>query len=110
MEPLPVLLLVLVVVLVVLFWPRPEFVIALDDGRAEVIFDLGNKIGEFGTYTRLIQKRKYLYGNDIRLYRGATITVQPTRGRLLYLDGELLELPTNVLEIQVGPDQVKVFC
>lgn len=81
-----------------------------DDGHAEIIFDLGDKIGEFGTYTRLIQKRKYLYGDDIRLYRGVTITVQPTRGRLLYLDGELLELPTNVLEIQVGPDQVKVFC
>jgi len=81
-----------------------------DDGRAEVIFDLGNKAGEFGSFTRSIYKGKYLYGNDVRLYRGKTITCQPIKGKTLYLDGELIELPANVLEIQVGPGQVNVFC
>ena len=81
-----------------------------DDGYAEIILDQGNKIGEFGTFVRLIHKRKYLYGDDVRMYRGTTVTCQPTRGRSLYLDGELIELSANVLEVQVGPHQVKVFC
>jgi diacylglycerol kinase family enzyme len=81
-----------------------------DDGQAEVIFDRGDQIGEFGTFARQAFKKKYLYGDEIRLYRGSLITCQPTAGRTLYLDGELLEIPTNVLEVKVGPTQVRVFC
>jgi diacylglycerol kinase family enzyme len=81
-----------------------------DDGFAEIILDHGNMVGEFGTFVRLIHKRKYLYGDVVRMYRGTTVTCQPTRGRSLYLDGELIELSANVLELQVGPHQVKVFC
>lgn len=81
-----------------------------DDGQAEIIFDRGNKAGEFGSFTRLIHKRKYLYGDDVHLYRGTTITLQPVEGRTLYLDGELVELPTNLLEIQIDADRVRVLC
>jgi diacylglycerol kinase family enzyme len=83
---------------------------AVDDGRAEVIFDHGNESTDFGTYTRQLFKKKYLYGNEIRLYRGSVIAVQPASGRTLYLDGELIQVPNNVLEVRVGPAQVKVFC
>lgn len=81
-----------------------------DDGHAEVIFDQGNMMGEFSIYTRLILKKKYLYSNNIRLYRGQEINIQPTQGRKLYLDGELLELPSNSLEIKITRNELKVFC
>ncbi|HUV30611.1 MAG TPA: diacylglycerol kinase family protein [Acidobacteriota bacterium] len=81
-----------------------------DDGHAEVIFDRGEAVGGFGAFARLIHNGKYLYGDDVRMYRATTITCQPSRGRKLYLDGELIDLPTNVLEVQVKPQQVKVFC
>ncbi len=82
----------------------------VDDQQAEVIFDRGDCAGEFGSFTRLMRKGKYLYGSEIRLYRGRMITCQPTQGRMIYLDGELIELPTNLLEIEIGKQQVKVFC
>lgn len=81
-----------------------------DDAQAEVIFDHGDQMGSLGQFVRQIAARKYLYGDAIRLYRGTTITVQPVHGRRLYLDGELIEIPHNVLEVQIGQRQVKVFC
>jgi diacylglycerol kinase family enzyme len=81
-----------------------------DDGEAEVIFDLGNKMGEFSTITRLIQKNKFLYGSDVRMYRGKSISVHPVRGRIVYLDGELIPLPTNTLSIKTGDKQIRAFC
>lgn len=81
-----------------------------DDSRAEIIFDMGTKLGEFSSLTRVMLKGKYLFGNDIRMYRGQAITIQPTKGRMLYLDGELIPLPTNVLSIKVGEKQVKAYC
>jgi diacylglycerol kinase (ATP) len=82
----------------------------IDDGEAEVIFDLGNKMGEFSTITRMIQKKKFLYGSDVRMYRGKTISVHPVKGRMFYLDGELIPLPTNTLSIKTGDRQIKAFC
>jgi diacylglycerol kinase (ATP) len=81
-----------------------------DDGEAEVIFDLGNKMGEFSTITRLIHKNKFLYGSDVRMYRGKSISVHPVKGRIIYLDGELIPLPTNTLSIKTGEKQIKAFC
>jgi diacylglycerol kinase family enzyme len=81
-----------------------------DDGQAEVIFDQGGQIGEFSTITRTIQKGKFLYGADVRMYRGKTINLQPIKDRVMYLDGELITLPTTVLAIKIGDKQVKVFC
>jgi diacylglycerol kinase (ATP) len=80
-----------------------------DDGMAEIILDQGNKPGDFSSYTRLIFKRKYLYGNEVRLYRGREITIQPLRGRTLYLDGELLKLPTEILEIRIENKKLSVI-
>ena len=80
-----------------------------DDGMAEIILDQGNEPGDFSTYTRLIYKRKYLYGNQVRLYRGKEITIQPLRGRTLYLDGELLKLPTDILEIKIENKRLSVI-
>jgi hypothetical protein len=35
--------------------------------------------------------------------------LQPARGRLAYLDGELLEVPDNVLLVQVKKKALKVY-
>jgi len=80
-----------------------------DDGMAEIILDQGNKPGDFSSFTRLIFKRKYLYGNEVRLYRGREITIQPLRGRTLYLDGELVKLPTDILEVRIENKRLSVI-
>jgi diacylglycerol kinase family enzyme len=82
----------------------------IDDGHAEVIFDQGGQVGEFSSITRAIQKGKFLYGTDVRMFRGQTINIQPVKDRVLYLDGELVPLPTTVLPIKIGDKQVKVLC
>jgi diacylglycerol kinase (ATP) len=79
------------------------------DGLLEVIFDHGATASEFSSYTRRIYKRKYLYGDEIRLYRGKAITIQPLRGRRMYLDGEVIEVPHEILEIKLGESQLGVF-
>jgi diacylglycerol kinase (ATP) len=81
-----------------------------DDGLAEIIFDLGTKLGDFSSFARMIHSRKYLYGTDVRLYRGKVISIQPTKDRMLYLDGELVPIPANALTVSVGDRQVEVFC
>lgn len=81
-----------------------------DDGLAEVIFDQGEAMGEFSTFTRLISKRKYLYGQKIQLYRGRIIHLMPLKGRKLYIDGDLVEPVENELPIEIREKAVKVFC
>jgi len=81
-----------------------------NDGHAEIIFDHGESTGSFSGYVRKIYKKKYLYGNEVRLYRGKVISWQPMKGRTLYLDGELLDIPTDTLEIKIGTGQLNVFC
>jgi diacylglycerol kinase family enzyme len=68
------------------------------------------KPAEASALTKALYKGKYLFGNDVRMYRGQTITIQPVKGRTLYLDGELIPLPTNILSIKIGEKQVKAFC
>jgi len=81
-----------------------------DDGRAETIFNMGDDSKDLSSFVRLIYRKKYAYGHDVRLLRGKTITVQPVKGQTVYLDGELIPPPSGVLEIQVGEKQLKVYC
>jgi diacylglycerol kinase family enzyme len=80
-----------------------------DDGLAEVVFDQGNNAGSFSAFTRLTLRKKYLYGDDVRLYRGRAITCQSVKGSTLYLDGELIELPDDTLEIRISDKKLHVF-
>jgi diacylglycerol kinase family enzyme len=80
-----------------------------DDRRAEIIFDISASHRELGTYSRRIHSGKFIYGSNVRLFRGAVITIQPVLGRTLYLDGELIELPTNLIEIKIDDKQLKVL-
>ncbi|MBD3401446.1 hypothetical protein GF420_01015 [candidate division GN15 bacterium] len=81
-----------------------------DDGQAEVIFDQGKQMGEFGAFTRQIARGKYVYGEDIQLYRGRVIHLSPVAGRKLYIDGDLVESPDNELPIDITEKAVQVFC
>lgn len=80
-----------------------------DDGHAEVIFDTNPEAGNFSTFTRLIHSGKYLYGDDVRLYRGSVISMQPVKGRRLCLDGELLELPTDYVEVKIDEKKLQML-
>lgn len=80
-----------------------------DDGVAEILLDHEGNIGNFSRYIRLIYKGKYLYGDDVRLYRGQVIICHPVKGRTLYIDGELTEIPSDVLEIKMGTDKLSLF-
>ncbi|MFQ5453054.1 MAG: diacylglycerol/lipid kinase family protein [Candidatus Zixiibacteriota bacterium] len=81
-----------------------------DDSQAEIIFDIDADSKLFSSYTRQLYKKKYIYGSDIKLFRGSNISFQPTKGILLYLDGELIEHPGNLIEIKVSEKQLKVYC
>jgi diacylglycerol kinase family enzyme len=80
-----------------------------DDGQAEIVFDFQNQIGDFSSFTRSIYKKKYFYGDDIRIYRGREIVIHPVQGRKLYLDGEIQELQVEAVEVHMSDQQLKVF-
>jgi diacylglycerol kinase family enzyme len=79
-----------------------------NDRRVEIIFDMSASRSELGTYARRIHSGKFIYGSNIRLFRGSMITIQPVQECTLYLDGELIELPTNLIEIKIDEKQLKV--
>lgn len=80
-----------------------------DDGCGEIAFDIGKSDTDFGSFVKLVSKNKYYYRDEVRLYRGTSMHLQPARGRLVYLDGELLEVPDNVLLVQVKKKALKVY-
>jgi len=82
----------------------------MDDSHAELVFDDGLPPADFAAYFRRIARRKYLYGDTVKLFRGQVITLQPVQGRRLYLDGELIEIPDNVVDIHIGERQLRVYC
>ena len=79
------------------------------DGLAEVIFDVNIKPREVGGILKQLNSGKFFYGEDVRLFRGRSITIQPTTGMMMYLDGELLELPTDIIEVRVGSKNLVVY-
>ncbi len=82
----------------------------LDDGRAEVILNFGVDKKSLSTFIGQVYKKKYVYGSEVRLFRGKRIDIQPARGRTLYLDGELIKLPYDLIEIEVSDKKLKAFC
>jgi len=80
------------------------------DGLAEVIFDVNIKPKEIGGVLKKLNNGKFVYGDEIRLFRGRRISIQPTSGMTMYLDGELLELPADYIEIEVGSKHLMVYC
>ncbi len=81
-----------------------------DDGQGEIIFDVNTSDKDLGQYIRDVYKGRYVYGSQVRLYRGAYIAFNPGKGRLALLDGDLIELPEADFSLQVGSVKLKLFC
>ncbi|HWR83776.1 MAG TPA: diacylglycerol kinase family protein [Candidatus Deferrimicrobium sp.] len=81
-----------------------------DDRQAEVIFDGGDRVVDTAAFIKQTFRRKYSFRSEIKLYRGGAITIQPVADRTLYLDGELVNPPSEVLEIRIAEKQLKVYC
>lgn len=81
-----------------------------DDHFMETVFDVSNDPRDLGDFLAKASKGKYVFGREIRLYRGTNVTFQPTKGQTLYFDGEMVSLPTNIVEVKIGEKQLKVFC
>ena len=81
-----------------------------DDGQLEIVFDVEPQVEKFASFTRQLRKKQYLYGDEFRLYRGQVIAIEGVAGRTLYLDGELIKLPTDVLEVRVEEKKLQVLC
>ncbi len=81
-----------------------------DDLQAEVIIDFDDNKNNIGQFIRQLYKKKYIYGNEFKLFRGKNISIQPVKGETLYLDGELIELPNEVLNIEISDRQLKIIC
>lgn len=79
-----------------------------DDHKFEVTLDMGVEGAPLSKVMRDIYKRKYFFDNGVRLYRGEEITIGSVKGRTLYLDGELIEVPTNTLEVTFYSKRLKV--
>lgn len=80
-----------------------------DDGLIEVLCDQRSLLGNYSTFVRQIYKRNYLFGSEVCVYRGRSILCQPTEGRTLYVDGELVKLQTNSLDIKLHEKQLSVL-
>lgn len=81
-----------------------------DDRMAEIIFDDEASTREISDFVRKTYKKKFLFGTTIRQFRGSMISFQVTRGRRLYLDGEIIKMPISTVEVSIAPDKLKVFC
>ena len=81
-----------------------------DDGHAELIFDQGDQMGEFSRFTRLIVKRQYYFGDGVRLYRGQMISLNWQRSQPMYIDGEIVDVSSGEMAVQILEKQLKVIC
>ncbi len=81
----------------------------VDDGKAEVVFDIGEGKAIFSGYARTLAKGKYLYADNIRMYRGTKIAIGPVDGQKLYVDGDLFDIGVPEIDIEVFPKRIRVF-
>jgi diacylglycerol kinase family enzyme len=82
---------------------------AFDDGKAEIIFDTGDGKAILTSFIRKINKGKYVYSDEIRMFRGSKITVSSVRGRKLYIDGEIIKYPEANLSVETFQNKIRVF-
>ncbi len=79
-----------------------------DDGKCEVIFDVGQTSAIMSGYIRALLKRKYIYSNEIRMFRARKIVLYQSESRPMYIDGELIESPPE-LDIEVQSKRLRIF-
>lgn len=79
-----------------------------DDRKFEVTIDMSSNGNSVSKVISDINKNKYFFDEEVRLYRGEEITIGSVKDRTLYLDGELISVPTNTLEITLYDKKLKV--
>lgn len=80
-----------------------------DDGKMEITFDTGKGEAILSSYVRKIFTEKYVYSDEIKMYRGKKITIAPIAGNKVYLDGEIKRFEKGSLEIEVLPSRIRIF-
>ena len=80
-----------------------------NDGKAEIVFDIGQAKANLSGFIRKIFKKKYIYTDEIRMYRGQKIIISPTAERKLYLDGEIVKLKETTLKVETFPSKIRVY-
>lgn len=81
----------------------------VDDGHAEIILEHGCQVGDLGGYVRQIVRGKYLYGDTIRLYRGRVVRIDKVGDQNMLLDGEIVPVPADSLEILVEEGALRLL-
>ena len=79
-----------------------------DDGKFEALLDMSSNGDIVGKFVSGIYRRKYFFEGDVRLFRGERISIGPVKGRTLYLDGELIEIPTNTVDVTLVSRRINV--
>ncbi len=80
-----------------------------DDGCAEVIFDPRAGQAIISGFIRKIFRKKYIYTDEIMMYRGKRIIIEPVAGKKMYLDGEIWEMKDPALEIEIFQSKIRLF-
>jgi diacylglycerol kinase family enzyme len=80
-----------------------------NDGRMEITFDAGKGEAILSSYVRQVFKQKYVYSDEIKMYRGKKIAITPVPGNKMYLDGEIIRLENTTLEIDTFPARIRIF-
>jgi diacylglycerol kinase family enzyme len=82
----------------------------VDDRCVEVILSFEPDAAPLSTFVRQVCRKKHMYGDHVRLYRGTDINIEPLKNVTLFCDGELVELKETSLKVTLGERQLKVFC
>jgi diacylglycerol kinase family enzyme len=80
-----------------------------DDGKIEVLFDMSVKPSALADFTKGIFKKKYLYTSDIRLFRGAHVSIAGVKGETVLIDGEFATLKSDYSEVTLEPRSLQIF-
>jgi diacylglycerol kinase family enzyme len=80
-----------------------------DDGKGEITFDIGPNKAIMSSYIRRLNNHKYVYADDIRMFRGQKIALKPLLGRKLLIDGDLIECRYPELNIEVFPQRIRIM-
>jgi diacylglycerol kinase family enzyme len=80
-----------------------------DDGKGEITFDTGPDRAIMSSYIRHLYKKKFVYSDDIRMFRGQKIALKPMNRRRLLVDGELIECGQPELNVDIYRQRIRIL-
>ncbi len=80
-----------------------------NDGKFEAIMHFTGGGKEVVQFLKQVYKGNYVFNGDIRQFRGRTIVITGTKGMELYVDGDVIPLMTNTVEIKMLDKQLQVL-